>query len=81
MTCKRLQELLLEHHARELPLHLTVALRTHAAFCRCCRAMIGTYGVTVSLSHELADAEVPPEVASDLAGLLRDLAEGRVPPG
>lgn len=78
MTCKELQDLLLEHRAGELPTRVRLSLVFHASFCACCKALVKTYGLTADLAAELAGAPVPEDVARDVEALLRDIEAGRV---
>lgn len=80
MTCKELQDLLLEHRAGELPFRVRGALVLHAGLCSCCRALVATYGITVDVSGDLADVRVPDEVAREVERLLASLGGGDPPP-
>jgi hypothetical protein len=73
MTCRELQDLLLEHKAGALPLRLHAAFTVHAAICSCCRALVKTYGTTVEVSHTLADVEVPEVVVREVERILAEL--------
>lgn len=81
MTCKELQDLLLEHRAGALPARAHVAFVLHARFCSCCRALVATYGTTVEVSADLADLPVPEEVVREVEGLLATLGDDKSPAG
>ncbi|GDX78763.1 hypothetical protein LBMAG42_05740 [Deltaproteobacteria bacterium] len=63
MTCKELTERVMAYRDRELPLHVRLSLQFHAAICSCCRNLLSTYDETVAIGADLANEEVPEEVA------------------
>ncbi len=70
MTCKDLAERLGAYRAGELPLGARAALLFHAGMCPCCRALLSTYDVTVALSAELAERQVPDAVALEFDSMI-----------
>ncbi|MBM4364826.1 MAG: hypothetical protein FJ102_01315 [Deltaproteobacteria bacterium] len=77
MNCAELSQLLLDYFDGALPGLIAAELRQHAADCACCRSLVETYGLTVRLSADVAQAEVPPGVAQRVRDAVRALAEGQ----
>lgn len=63
MTCRELTDKVMAFRAGELPWHARLSLQVHAAMCDCCRNLLSTYDTTLTLSAELAEKQVPDEVA------------------
>lgn len=81
MTCKELQDRLVDLRLGELPLRVRLALGFHARFCDCCRALIQTYGLTADLAADLAGQPISPEVHADLERILAEVLDRDVHPG
>ncbi len=71
MTCNELAERVMAYREGDLPLAARLSLQFHAAFCPCCHSLLRSYDTTVALSGELADLEVPDEVARDFDGMIQ----------
>ncbi len=65
MTCRELADRVGVYRAGELPVAARASLLFHAWMCPCCRALLSTYDVTLALSVELAEQQVPEEVARE----------------
>lgn len=71
MTCKELAERVMAYREGELSFTVRLSLQFHAALCPCCRSLLRSYDTTVALSGEIADLEVPEEVARDFDGMIQ----------
>jgi hypothetical protein len=78
MTCRELAEKVMAYRDGELPLMGRLSLQFHAAICPCCRALLGSYDLTVELAGELGSVEVPPAVALEFDAMI--LAAMQAPP-
>lgn len=74
MNCAELSRLLADHFEGALPEPIARELRSHAAECACCRSLVDTYGLTIRLSREVAQVEVPPAVARRVRDAVRSVA-------
>lgn len=70
MTCKELTERVMAFRDRELPLSTRLSLQFHAAMCPCCRNLLTSYDTLVEMSAELADVQVPNELAREFDDMI-----------
>ena len=71
------RQLSLEAQVSCIEVGVRALLESHARDCPCCRALVSTYDLTVRLSAEALDGEVPDDVAEAVRALaLRAAREG-----
>jgi anti-sigma factor ChrR (cupin superfamily) len=80
MTCRQLTERVMAYRAGELPWHARLSLQVHAAMCDCCKNLLSTYDTTVTLSAELAEKQVPDDVAEAFEAMVAAAMAGPVGP-
>ncbi len=69
MTCRELNEFLLDYHAGELPEAQRALFEQHLRGCAPCMAYLASYEDTIKLGRAAFrddDAPVPPEVPTEL---------------
>jgi hypothetical protein len=75
MTCRQCAELLLDFLSGELDEVLAETIRQHLMFCGPCETYVATYQITITLTRQLRDKELPEGLAERLWQAMKQAEE------
>ena len=76
ITCRDFVELLMDHHAGELPAERRAHVDNHLGACPSCVAYSDSYRVTMLMARQLPLAEVPPQLYERFQTALQQGSQG-----
>jgi hypothetical protein len=74
VTCRQIEEWLLEFVSGELPADICQHIQVHLEYCRPCVTLIETYQVTINIGRKLQPRPVPDRLQQRLSELLQQLS-------
>lgn len=77
MTCKQCAELLLDFVSGELSPEFCATIREHMEACGPCERFLVTYKTTITLTRQLPNSPMPPELMQRLKNALREVEENQ----